>query len=152
MLPTPEWHTGSNWQLALFTVPDIAEFAFRGRERELLTWFFWHGSCNPTAISPTHMDEYVSQISKPGASRAGIEYYASVWRDMEINKENMKRKLSMPVLGIGGRHNAGELVSKTLAAVANTVTSEIIDDAGHWPCNENPTALARVLPKFFLTN
>jgi pimeloyl-ACP methyl ester carboxylesterase len=44
MMPSPIWHTGSNWQLALFTVPDVAEFAFRGRERELLTWFLWHGS------------------------------------------------------------------------------------------------------------
>ena len=56
----------------------FAEFAFRGRERELLTWFFWHGSFNPTAISPAHMDEYVAQVSKPGALRASIEYYASV--------------------------------------------------------------------------
>jgi hypothetical protein len=47
MMPSPDWHTGSNWQLAFFTVPEVAEFAFRGRERELLTWFFWHGSCNP---------------------------------------------------------------------------------------------------------
>ena len=69
MLPTPEWHTGSNWQLAFFTVPDVAEFAFRGRERELLTWFFWHGSCNPASVSQEHLDEYVDQISKPGALR-----------------------------------------------------------------------------------
>jgi pimeloyl-ACP methyl ester carboxylesterase len=42
MTPSPEWHAGSNWHLGFFTVPQVAEFAFRGRERELLSWFFWH--------------------------------------------------------------------------------------------------------------
>jgi pimeloyl-ACP methyl ester carboxylesterase len=149
MMPSPGWHAGSNWQLALFTVPDVAEFAFRGRERELLTWFFWHGSCNPTAVSQTHLDEYVDQIAKPGALRAGIEYYATVWRDMEINKENMQRRLPMPVLGIGGRCNAGELVGKSLSAVAEHVSTAVIEDAGHWVSDEKPEALSQTLLDFF---
>jgi len=149
MLPTADWHTGSNWQLALFTVPDVAEFAFRGRERELLTWFFWHGSCNPTAVSPAHMDEYVSQVAKPGALRAGIEYYASVWQDMEANKENLKTKLRIPVLAIGGRHNVGEMAAKAMAGIANSVSSAVIEDAGHWVSDENPQALSAVLLGFF---
>jgi pimeloyl-ACP methyl ester carboxylesterase len=149
MQPTADWHTGSNWQLALFTVPDVAEFAFRGRERELLTWFFWHGSCDPTAISPAHMDEYVSQVAKPGALRAGIEYYASVWRDLEINKENMKTKLPMPVLCIGGRHNIGEMMGKAMSGIAESVRTAVIEDAGHWVSDENPKDLSAALLKFF---
>lgn len=149
MLPAPEWHTGSNWQLALFTVPDVAEFAFRGRERELLTWFFWHGSCNPTAVSPEHMDEYVSQIAKPGALRAGIEYYATVWQDLEINKQNLQTKLQMPVLCIGGRHNIGEMMVKAMAGIGTQVTGAVIEDAGHWISDENPAALSATLLKFF---
>jgi pimeloyl-ACP methyl ester carboxylesterase len=149
MMPSPDWHTGSNWQLAFFTVPEVAEFAFRGRERELLTWFFWHGSCNPAAVAPAHLDEYVDQISKPGALRAGIEYYAAVWADIEINKENMQRKLTMPVLGIGGRCNAGEMVGKALASVAERVSTAVVESAGHWVSDENPEELSRLLLEFF---
>ena len=149
MLPTPEWHVGSNWQLALFTVPDVAEFAFRGRERELLTWFFWHGSCNPTAISRAHLEEYVDQVSKPGALRAGIEYYASVWQDLEINKENLKTKLTMPVLCIGGRNNIGDMMAKAMAGIAESVSSAVIENAGHWVSDENPADLSDALLKFF---
>jgi pimeloyl-ACP methyl ester carboxylesterase len=149
MQPSAEWHTGSNWQLALFTVPDVAEFAFRGRERELLTWFFWHGSCNPTAVSEVHMNEYVSQIAKPGALRAGIEYYASIWRDLEINKENMKNKLTMPALGIGGRCNAADMVAKAMGPIASHVTSAVIEGAGHWVSDENPRGLSDALMRFF---
>jgi len=149
MLPTSEWHTGSNWQLAFFTVPDVAEFAFRGRERELLTWFFWHGSCDPTAVSTAHMDEYVAQISKPGALRAGIEYYAAVWQDLEVNKENMKNKLSMPALGIGGRNNVGEFVGRAMSPIAEDVKCAVVEGAGHWVSDENPEALSRILMDFF---
>jgi pimeloyl-ACP methyl ester carboxylesterase len=149
MLPTPEWHAGSNWQLALFTVPDVAEFAFRGRERELLSWFFWHGSCNPSAVSAAHLDEYVRQVSRPGALRAGIEYYAAVWRDMEINAENMLTQLTMPALGIGGRYNAGEMVAKAMSNVATSVTTAVIENAGHWVSDENPDDLSTVLLDFF---
>jgi pimeloyl-ACP methyl ester carboxylesterase len=149
MQPSPDWHTGSNWQLAFFTVPDVAEFAFRGRERELLTWFFWHGSCNPTAVSAAHMDEYVSQVAKPGALRAGIEYYASVWQDLEINKENLKTKLSMPVLAVGGRYNVGEFAAKAMAGIAESVSAAVVENAGHWVSDENPQGLSEVLLKFF---
>ena len=147
--PSPEWNTGSNWQLALFTVPDVAEFAFRGRERELLTWFLWHGSHNPASVSQEHLTEYVDQISKPGALRAGIEYYAAVWQDLEHNKENMQTKLPMPVIGIGGRANIGEIAGKTLGMVADQVTIAVVEDAGHWLADENPDELSRILLDFF---
>jgi len=149
MQPTPEWHTGSNWQLALFTVPDVAEFAFRGRERELLTWFFWHGSCDPTAVSAAHVDEYVAQVAKPGALRAGIEYYASVWQDLEVNKENLKTRLRMPVLCAGGRHNLGAMMGKAMSGIAEHVATAVIEDAGHWVSDENPQGLSAALLQFF---
>lgn len=149
MLPAPDWHTGSNWQLALFTVPDVAEFAFRGRERELFNWFVWHGSHNPFAIAPDHIQQYVDAISRPGALRAGIELYAAVWQDMEINKQNMATKLAMPVIGIGGRANAGGFVGAALGNVAENPQTAIIEDAGHWLSDENPEALSQVLLDFF---
>ena len=148
MMPAPEWHSGSNWQLALFTVPDVAEFAFRGRERELLTWFFWHGSCNPSPVSAAHLQDYVDQVSRPGALRAGIEYYAAVWKDMESNKQSMQTKLTMPALGIGGRYNMGEMAGRAMAQVAEHARGAIIEDAGHWVSDENPQALVRVLLEF----
>lgn len=152
MMPAPDWHTGSNWQLALFTVPDVAEFAFRGRERELLTWFFWHGSCNPSPVSAEHLQEYVDQMAKPGALRAGIEYYAAVWQDMEINKVNMQHKLTIPVMGIGGRNNAGEFVGRSLGSVAANPQVAVVEDAGHWVSDENPAELSRILLDFVSTD
>jgi pimeloyl-ACP methyl ester carboxylesterase len=81
--------------------------------------------------------------------RAGIEYYAAVWQDIETNKENMQRKLPMPVLGIGGRSNTGEMVGKALANVAEQVGTSVVEQAGHWVSDENPDELCRILLNFF---
>ncbi|MBC8050471.1 MAG: alpha/beta hydrolase, partial [Chitinophagales bacterium] len=118
MTPTPQWDAGANWHLAFFTVPQVAEWAFKGRERELLTWFFWHLSHNEAAVSPAHFEEYVRQISKPGALRAGIEYYAAVWRDAEDNKALAQTPLECPVLAIGGEASAGAWMPELFKPVA----------------------------------
>lgn len=149
MAPTPEWTAGSNWHLGFFTVPQIAEFAFRGKERELLTWFFWHLSHNESAVSKDHFEEYVKQISKPGALRAGIEYYASVWEDKKNNEELAMQKLKIPLLAIGGESSSSQYVGLLFQPVAENVTTVVVPNAGHWLGDENPGFLAEQLLRFF---
>jgi pimeloyl-ACP methyl ester carboxylesterase len=149
LTPTPDWHAGSNWHLSLFTLPQVAEWIFKGRERDLLDWFFWHLSHHQEAVSPEHFEEYLRQMSKPGALRAGIEYYAAVWTDREDNLKLGARKLEMPLLAIGGESSAGYYVGKLFEPVATTVTSVVIPGAGHWLGDENPLFLAEQLHQFF---
>ena len=48
-----------------------------------------------------HREEYIKQqYSKPGALRAGFEYYRAIFEDAEQNKEYAKQKLDMPILTI----------------------------------------------------
>lgn len=149
MQPSPDWDSGSNWQLAFFTVPDVAERFMMGQERELLSWFFWHISCNPSAVSQNDFEEYVRQISKPGALRAGINYYATVWRDMENHKESARRKLRMPVLAVGGECSGAAGIAQSMQPLATNVQGAVIEQAGHWLTDENPNALTRQLLTFF---
>lgn len=149
MTAKPDWHPGSNWHLSFFTVPDVAEWAFQGRERELLGWFFSHIAINPGAVAGDDFELYVRQLQRPGALRAGIEYYASVWKDAESNKALAERKLAMPVLGVGGEASAAGWVAEGLKAVADDVEAFVVPGAGHWLGDENPTVLADALLKFF---
>lgn len=149
MTAKPDWHPGSNWHLSFFTVPDVAEWAFRGRERDLLGWFFSHIAANPGAVSAEDFELYVRQLQRPGALRAGIEYYAAVWKDAESNKALADRRLTKPVLGVGGAASAAGWVAEGLKAVADDVQSFIVPGAGHWLGDENPEALAEALLKFF---
>ena len=147
--PAPDWDNGVNWHAALFTLPDIAESFMAGQERKLLTWFFWHLSCNPSAVGAEDFEEYYRQISKPGALRAGINYYASVWTDGEHNKENAKNKLTMPVLAIGGEASGGAYIAQFLETVAQNIRPAVIKNAGHWLADEQPAQLTEVLLDFF---
>lgn len=149
MTAKPDWNPGSNWHLSFFTVPDVAEWAFRGRERELLGWFFSHIAMNPGAVTAEDFQLYVRQLERPGALRAGIEYYASVWKDAESNKALADRRLPMPVLGVGGEASAGGWVAEGLKAVADNVEAFVVPGAGHWLGDENPKALADALLRFF---
>lgn len=149
MQASPTWDAGSNWHLSFFTVPQVAEFAFQGKERQLLSWFFWHLSHNEAAVSSEHFEEYVRQVSKPGALRAGIEYYAAVWQDAENNKKLAESPLPMPVLAVGGESSSSTYVAELFKPVATQVQSAIVPEAGHWLGDENPHALASILFDFF---
>jgi pimeloyl-ACP methyl ester carboxylesterase len=149
MTPRPDWNAGSAWQLGFFTVPEVAEHFIRGRERDLLTWFFWHAACDPSAVSAEDFEEYVRQISKPGALRAGINYYAEVWQDMEDHREAAQTKLDIPILALGGECSYGEKVFEAWKSLAHDVRGGLIKGAGHWPADENPSEVARLLLEFF---
>ena len=146
---TPDWHNGSNWQLVLFTLPDVVEWLLRGRERELLSWFFWHAAFKNPAVSCDDFEEYVRQYTRPGGLRAGINYYAAIWQDIEDNKALSHHKLTMPVAGIGGVASGGTHVAESLAPVVDgQVRSIVIPEAGHWALDENPAAVAAELIGF----
>ncbi|HVK69837.1 MAG TPA: alpha/beta hydrolase [Polyangium sp.] len=153
MTPSPEWTLDSNWHLALFTVPDAAVWMLSGRERELLAWFFYHFAYSGnTSVAPEHFDAYHREISKPGALRAGISYYAAVWQDAKDNQSLEQTPLPMPALALGGESSAGAYGETLWKAVAPNLISKSIPRAGHWLGDENPEATAAALLEFFLAD
>jgi pimeloyl-ACP methyl ester carboxylesterase len=150
MMPSPDWTLNSNWHLALFTVPDAAEWMLRGRERELLAWFFHHFAYSGNAaVSREDFEAYAREISKPGALRAGVNYYAAVWRDARDNEAIRQRPLAMPALAVGGEASAGRFGEALWKPVAPNLTVRSIARAGHWLGDENPAATAAALAEFF---
>lgn len=153
MNPSPDWTINSNWHLALFTVPDVAVWLMTGRERELLTWFFYHFAFSGNAaVTGAHLETYAREISKPGALRAGINYYAAVWKDSKDNEAIRKKPLAMPAIAIGGESSAGAYGEQLWKPVAPNLTVRNIPRAGHWLGDENPQGSAAALTEFFLAD
>jgi pimeloyl-ACP methyl ester carboxylesterase len=146
MQPVRNWQA---WQLAFFTVPDVAVQFIAGKERELLAWYFWHWSYNPEAVSQEDFEIYVRQLQKPGALRAGFSWFASVFDDAEQVKEFSARKLQMPVLALGGEMGASEFVLQGISPLAENVSGGVVKRAGHWVADEQPEELSRRLLEFF---
>lgn len=146
MQPVRNWQA---WQLAFFTVPDVAVQFIAGRERELLSWYFWHWSYNPETVSQEDFEHYVRQLQKPGALRAGFNWFASVFDDAEQVKEFAKKRLIMPVLALGGEMGANDFVLQGIRQLGENVTGGVIKKAGHWIADEQPTELSNQLLQFF---
>jgi pimeloyl-ACP methyl ester carboxylesterase len=141
-----------NWQLAFFAVPDAAEFFIRGREKEMLAWYFYHSSYSGTqAVSADHLERYATEISKPGFLRSGLEYFAAKWADEEYFTRAFERvgKLGMPMLALGGEASVGNFVEGYFANVSSSLVAEAIPKAGHWIGDENPEWSARRALRFF---
>jgi len=102
-------------------------------------------------IEPHAVDEYVSSLAgKPDALRASFEPYRALEVTIEQNHRRRQKRLTAPVLAIGGAESIGELVGQTMASAADDVASHVLQGCGHYPAEERPDAfLAAVLP--FLT-
>jgi pimeloyl-ACP methyl ester carboxylesterase len=138
-----------NWQLAFFaSAPDMAERLFTGRERDLLAWYFNHSSDNPNAVGPADFEVYARELTKPGALRAMIRYFAATWTDAEHNRQDARTKLAMPVLAVGGARNAGPRIRTIMEQVADDVRGAVVEGAGHWLADEQPDALRDLLTEF----
>jgi pimeloyl-ACP methyl ester carboxylesterase len=107
-------------------------------------------SYNQSAITPKDREEYIKQYSKPGALRAGFEYYRAIFEDAEQNKEYAKEKLlDIPILTIGGKAGVGNLTTTSFQKVANNITGITLPNTGHFIPEERPNFLTKQILEFF---
>jgi len=136
------------WHLSFHTVRDLPEKLIEGKEDIYLNWFYdW--TYNQSAITSEAREEYIKQYSKPGALRAGFEYYRAVFEDAKQNKEYGKDKLDIPVLAIGGEAGLGNLTTASFQKVANNVTGITLPNTGHFIPEERPNFLTKQILEFF---
>lgn len=138
------------WHVWFHSVRDLPEALVAGRERTYLSWFFRELAYDPAAIGPDDIEEYVRAYSAPGALRAGFEYYRAVAEDAAHNRENARKRLTMPVLALGGRRGGfGALTRASAEAVAEDVRGQALERCGHWIPEECPEILLNELFRFF---
>ena len=137
------------WHVSFHAVRDLPEKLIEGKEDTYLNWFYdW--TYNQSAITSEAREEYIKQYSKPGAMRAGFEYYRAVFEDAEQNKEYAaKQKLDMPILTIGGEAGIGNATTTSFQKVANNVTGLTLPNTGHFIPEERPNFLIKQILEFF---
>lgn len=157
--PQHSWDLNSNWHLSLFAVTDSAEFLMRGREREFLSWYFWHGSfVGAQAIPDDILDRYTTTIRKPGFLRALIGPFSALSLSTDANFFRSKLRaneggsaLPMPLLAIGGEASMAprDVLQQIWGPVSAELDIDVAPKAGHWIPDENPTWLAQRTLRFF---
>ena len=138
------------WHFSFHAVRDLPEKLIEGKEDVYLNWFYDYWSYNQSAITAQDREEYIKQYSKPGALRAGFEYYRASFEDAEQNKEYAKEKLlDMPILTIGGETGFGNLTTTSFQKVANNVTGMTLPNTGHFIPEERPNFVTKQILEFF---
>ncbi|KAF2117013.1 putative hydrolase [Lophiotrema nucula] len=143
-----------NWQLAFFAVPDAAEFFISGREKQMLSWYFFHSSYSGMeAMTEDHLNRYTTQISKPGFLRSGMSYFAAAWDDEAYFTSAFSNgnRLHMPMLALGGEASFSPVavLNQSWSGVSNDFTAESVPKAGHWIGDENPVWCGNRALRFF---
>jgi len=144
------------WWFPFHQTPNIPEALVQGKELIYLSWFYQNLAFNPSAITQTAINEYVSHYSAPGGMRAGFEYYRAFPQDVIQNQNYSKTKLTMPVLALGGGYIptfGGNITMPSIAygmkILAQNVQTMIIPNSGHWIQEEQPVLLVKLLNNFF---
>src|SRR5690625_1169291 len=115
-----------------------------------LNYYFKKLSYNPTSIKEEDVAEYVHQYSKPGALRAGFNYYRTLLEDGQYNQQYKERKLTMPILAYGGETATGDYLRQSILTIADHVEGGSIPESGHYISEEEHLEfLIKVLTEFF---
>jgi pimeloyl-ACP methyl ester carboxylesterase len=144
------------WWRSFHETPDVPEALVQGKEMLYLSWFYRNLAYNPSAITQTDINEFVSHYSAPGGMHAGFEYYRAFPQDAIQNENYSKIKLTMPVLALGAGYIptfGGNITTPTIVygmqKLAQNTTGIIVPNSGHWIPEERPDFVIDQLSKFF---
>jgi pimeloyl-ACP methyl ester carboxylesterase len=140
-----------SWQFAFNRLNDLPEILVQGHERDYLTWIFATKSVRSYAIEPAALDEYTRQYSAPDAMRAGFAWYRQNFdaEGLAQAKAGAAKRLTMPVLALGGSDGVGDALRATVATIGDHVQGGAIGSGcGHFLPEECPSELADAILKF----
>ena len=134
-----------SWHFAFNQLLDLPEALVAGKERVYLEWLF---NSFAYRLADVDVEEYIRAYSKPGAMRAGFAYYRAIPQSIEQNKVHANTPLKMPVLTVGGQYARGLGLKEMMAPVTSHLESSMVPGTGHYPQEEAPEEMLKVILPF----
>lgn len=134
---------GSMWWWILPLAPGVPERLIVGNERAFLTWFYEGATARPEVFDDRTVEEYLRTFSgRPGVLGA-MGVYRAAFDSIDQTESLKVDKVDVPVIAIGGAKGLGDKVGEGVARVAESVSTETVEDCGHFVPEERPDVVIR---------
>src|SRR3954451_23799043 len=133
------------WHLGFNRIDGLNEQLVSGRED---LFFGWEFEAAAKKLPDEVIDYYVGALSNPDSLRGSFGWYRALETTIAQNEQRKTRRLTMPILAIGGEASFGENAGNATQAVADDVQSVVIPGTGHFLAEEAPDELLAALTPF----
>jgi pimeloyl-ACP methyl ester carboxylesterase len=140
----PQQLNAKFWHLMFNQLPaEVNEALVRGRE-DVFFGAEFDASAGTNKLPADVVDYYVDILrSDPDALRGSFGMYRALPASSAQNEQRKTRRLTMPVLAIGGAESAGAGIGNTMKLVADDVQTAVLPGAGHWVAETGPREATR---------
>ena len=133
------------WHLGFNRIDKLNEQLVAGRED---VFFRWEFEAAARKLPDDAINYYVRMLSNPDSLRGSFQWYRALDTTIAQDGQRKTRRLTMPVLAIGGEKSFGEHVGDALRVVADDVQSVVIPGVGHFVAEEAPDEMLAALTAF----
>jgi pimeloyl-ACP methyl ester carboxylesterase len=136
------------WHLAFNQLPKINEQLVTGRE-DIFFGAEFDASAGTHKLPDDAVKYYIDTLAAdPDHLRGSFEFYRAIPATTAQNQQRKERRLTLPVLAIGGAESSGEGVGNTMKLTADNVQPLVIPGCGHWVAEQAPEQLLAALTAF----
>jgi pimeloyl-ACP methyl ester carboxylesterase len=135
------------WHLAFNQLPKINEQLVTGRE-DIFFGAEFDASAGTNKLPDDAVRYYIDTLKDPDHLRGSFEFYRAIPTSIAQNQKRKERRLTLPVLAIGGAESSGEGVGTTMKLAADDVQTVVLTGSGHWVAEQAPEQLLAALAAF----
>jgi pimeloyl-ACP methyl ester carboxylesterase len=136
------------WHIPFNQLKETNEKLVRGRE-DIFFGAEFSASAGTNKLPDYAVKYYVDGLaSSPEALHGSFQLYRAFGATAAQNEERKTRRLTMPVLAMGGAQSSGAMAADTMKLVADDVQTLVIPGVGHWLAEQAPDELVAALTAF----
>src|SRR5689334_17090408 len=135
------------WHLAFNQLPKINEQLVAGRE-DIFFGAELDASAGTKKLPGDVVRYYIDTLKDPDHLRGSFGFYRAIPTTSAQNEKRKTRRLTLPVLAIGGAESSGEGPGNTMKLTADDVQTLIIPGCAHWVAEQAPSELLVALAAF----
>ena len=136
------------WHLAFNQLPKVNEQLVTGRE-DIFFGAEFDASAGTNKLPDDAVRYYIDTLaSDPDHLRGSFEFYRAIPTTIAQNEQRRRRRLTLPVLAIGGAESSGEAVGNTMKLAADDVQTVVLTGCGHWVAEQAAEQLLAALTAF----